>query len=249
MPEDDPGQIGHRGVLGPELVREKKPVVRSRVSEVVRRSVVKAVIEDRLNGAQAARVHNISDATVHRILKAERIANPLATAPSRRTVRTFVETPRTRRSRRALTTEQEQDAVERLCSGAELAIDIAREFGVHKSTISRLWRAAKAQSGDHEVVGYDPVKLKARVAEGVARAAANGRLRGRKTKFSPEIQDKMVRDVYQNGAKYAELALEHNANLSTIRRLVRRRRLGSSADHELSLSQIFSELMGQEGDS
>lgn len=54
----------------------EKVVGRARVSEAIRLSVITAVIDGRLNGAQAARSYKISEATVHRILKVERQANP-----------------------------------------------------------------------------------------------------------------------------------------------------------------------------
>ena len=221
-------------------------VKRPRVLSSVRYGIVQTIVHNGLTGAEAARAHGVSEATVHRIMKAEQEANPAIAlvllersslrgdrAPSSEVV------PKSR-SRKALTEEQQLEIVRRVAAGTDLSTDLALEFGVHKSTVSRILRGFKAQSSS-VVIKIDPSELNKRVAKGIAKAVAAGRRSGPKSKLSTTIQNEIGEAATLKKETLESLAQLHGVNPSTISRIVRKWRR-KSLEESQSLEEMFRDI-------
>lgn len=232
----------------PQSTNEKAPFRRSRILPNVRRQIINAVIEGRYNGAEAARAYAVSEASVHRLVKAELLANPdrivaaRGRAQSRSHAPTLAKVDPDRYGRRALTATQQQEVVERLYTGTDIGTDLAREFGVHKSTISRILRAAKTQFPFRPIIEPDPLRRQNRIVDGIARAQADGRRI--KSKLSEDIQESILIAAVRDGASLISIAIKYDVNPSIIARIVNARRVRPPPDNPQSLEDIFSDLLG-----
>lgn len=211
---------------------------RRRVPPDIRRQIVDAIIEGRYNGAEAARAFAVSEATVHRLVKAERLANP-----ARNQVRPSslgherVTVKPDPRSRRALSDTQMQEVIERLYSGTDIGIDLAREFAVHPSTISRILHTAKAQNAFTSLATPDPLRRQKRVENGLARRA------GRKSKVSEQHQEAILIEAITHGASFRSIALKYGVTPTTIARIVSARRIIVVPGKTQSLEEILSDVL------
>lgn len=251
MKSDGSERPDRRRLRAARITTEQTTLRRSRVSSDIRRQIVDAVMGGQYNGAEAARVYSVSEATVHRIVKAERSANPqrITTVRSRakqngrdrQSANEVVHDDR--QGRRALTAAQEQEVVERLYSGTDIGTDLALEFGVHKSTISRIFRAARAQFPARLIAEPDPMQRQRRVMEGVARAMAAGRRPGRKLKIPTEVQHVIVIEATKPGKSFTNIARKYGVDPSRVARLVSARQVNLGPTNPQSLEEILSDLL------
>ena len=237
-----------------ELTQDKKrPVIhRKRIPSDIGRQIVDAVFEGRCNGAQASRTYSVSEATVHRLVQAERLANPQRVMALSSPAKLPTDEHRVTekglsgdrfRSRRALTTAQEREMIEQFYSGSELPTDLARKFGVHKSTVSRILRSAKEDCPSRPIPPRDPEEWQKRVNEGVARAMAAGRHPGSRLRLSDEIKEAIAIEVNKPGETSTSVAGKYGVSSSTVSRIIRERRIRLKPDSPQSLEEIIAELI------
>ena len=231
---------------------KRSSIRRQRVRWEIRRDIVDSVMEGRFNGAQAARTYSVSEATVHRLVKAEQLANPnrprLISNQEGRSANKSADGKKTvsgddRKGRRALTISQEREVVERFYAGSDLPIDLAREYSVHKSTISRVLRAARAQFPSRPTPERDTEEWRRRVNAGVALAMAAGRHAGSRRRLSSEVRETIVIEAAQGSASLSSIARKYGVNPETVRRLVHDRRVYPGPDNPQSLEEILEDLM------
>ena len=218
---------------------EKKLIRRQRISLEVRRRIVDDVMDGRSTGAEAARNYSVSEATVHRLVKAELISNPMRSMARREYARSRVNpaTDRSqdasvgeRRSRRALSSNDEADLIERYYASRCLPTDLAREFGVHKSTVSRILRSARERFPSRPAPKRDSAEWQRRVDAGVALAMAAGRHPGSKIRLPEEKQEAILRQINGDGASFNSVGRMFGVSPTTVRRLVRARNRSIAAD-------------------
>ncbi|WP_369426602.1 helix-turn-helix domain-containing protein [Glacieibacterium megasporae] len=145
------------------------------------------------------------------------------------------------RGRMALTEAQQVEIIQRVVEGTSMSTDLALEFGVHKSTISRVLRGPKAPSVP-VVIKIDAGELGRRVSRGVAKATASGNRRGPKPKLSTEIQNAIGEAATFGKESLASLAQTYGVAPSTISRIVRSHRQSRSEHGSQSLEEMFHDI-------
>ena len=227
-------------------------VRRSRVSSETRRLIVDAVIHGNFNGAQAARAYSVSEATVHRLLKAARLSDPEMASLARPSAVSSDKNISAINSssligdtqgRRALTSAQQDEVIELFYSGSSLATDLARRFGVHKSTISRILREAKAKLPSRAIPELNSSEWQRRVNAGVLEAIAAGRHPGARQALPIEIQQLIIVDSEKPGETFASIGRRYSVSASRVGRLVNSRRIRHGPNTPPSLIDIFSEML------
>jgi len=139
--------------------------------------------------------------------------------------------------------EQERQVVERLYAG-ELATDLARELGVHKSTISRVFRAAKMEAPWRPVPTLNVEEWQRRLNHGVAKAMAAGRHPGSTPKVTPDVKQAIIDEVNGTNSTFKSIAEKYGITSSTVGRIVNAIRVRPGPSMPQSLEEILTDLLG-----
>ena len=241
---EQPQQDGSSGADRPRILRK-------RIFPIVRREIVDSVLDGQYNGVEAARAYSVSEATVHRFVKAELAVNPGRTridcrqpsAKGQSNLAALNVNDDDYRGRRSLSVVQRKEIVERLYAGYAVAADLAREFDVHKSTISRVLSDARRQRPSEALPEIDREEWQRRVIVGVGRSIASGLHPASKLRLSPEIQRSLLNEYDLTGASFTSLGRAYGVAPSTAARLVRAHRVRPGPDKPQSLEEIMSDLV------